>query len=110
MSFKSFQNDNVTLRQYGADAFGDDVVEDTITTKADVQYQRKNSFDNQGNIIEVNGTVFITPNSDLNAKTISELNKKWTLEVEGEERQLHRFERVRMPAKSNVSHYEAILR
>ena len=108
--FNSFQNDDVILRRYRKDGHGDNVLEQTINAKADVQYQRKNTFDNEGNIIEASAECFITPNSDLNALSIENMNKEWTLEVDSEERQTARFMRVRYPAKNEISHFELLLR
>lgn len=110
MNFNSFQNDSAVLRRYGMDASGTDVLAESISVELDVQFQNKRIFNREGVEVTTSAMCFVTPNSTLNGKTLTELKQQWKLFYDSEELRVERLYRIRKPAKDVISHYEIMLR
>jgi hypothetical protein len=107
MAFSKFQNDTATLRQMQTDFAGNMSANEAITIRCDVQYEVKRMTNREGEQVTTVATVFATPTPELDAL---QLNDKWIFEYSDETYNVERFQRVRYPASSAISHYQIYLR
>lgn len=108
--FNSFQNDSGILHEIEIDGFGSRVQADSINVSCDVQFETRLTYNNEGEEVQTRAHVFVTPNNDLNDKSISQLTGTWDFEYKGETFNVERLDRIRKPARDIISHYEIWLR
>lgn len=109
MAFSAFQNDVGVLRRYEIDRSGTKQEVDAIVIKCDVQYKQSRRV-RDGEELNTTATVYITSNPVIDGIPLSTLRAStWRLQFEGTDNPVATIERVRVPAKNKISHYEVIL-